>query len=175
MDTKICFKCGKEKSLDDFYKHKQMKDGRLNKCKSCTKSDSENQRQKNLKKEGWHEKEKARQRYKYYRLNYKSKHKPTSEKKHKYISTYKNKYPEKVSAMNKSSSLFKKGFEKHHWSYNVGDEKDVIWMTKQAHSFLHRFLIYDEVKFMYRTLKGNLLDSREKHIKYYLSIKHLPF
>lgn len=36
---KRCFKCGMEKELAYFYMHKQMKDGHLNKCKSCTKKD----------------------------------------------------------------------------------------------------------------------------------------
>lgn len=35
MIIKKCFKCGAFKCLKDFYKHKQMKDGHLNKCKSC--------------------------------------------------------------------------------------------------------------------------------------------
>jgi len=39
MITKKCFKCGKEKPLDDFYSHPRMKDGHLGKCKACTKSD----------------------------------------------------------------------------------------------------------------------------------------
>lgn len=36
---KICFKCGKTKSLEDFYKHPQMSDGHVNKCKECNKLD----------------------------------------------------------------------------------------------------------------------------------------
>lgn len=36
---KKCFKCKRIRLLDQFYPHKQMKDGHLNKCKSCTKRD----------------------------------------------------------------------------------------------------------------------------------------
>lgn len=36
---KICFKCGVEKTLSDFYTHKKMSDGKTNKCKECTKID----------------------------------------------------------------------------------------------------------------------------------------
>jgi len=36
---KKCFKCGKEKELDEFYKHPQTADGHFGKCKECTRKD----------------------------------------------------------------------------------------------------------------------------------------
>ena len=47
---KTCFKCKKNKPLNDFYKHKGMIDGYLGKCKVCTKLDVSKHRAENLEK-----------------------------------------------------------------------------------------------------------------------------
>lgn len=64
--TKICFKCKKEKTLDSFYRHPEMKDGRVNKCIDCNKVDVRTNYTK--KKTYYRQYDKNRQRYSFERI-----------------------------------------------------------------------------------------------------------
>lgn len=168
MITKVCFKCLEDKPLSEFYVHKQMSDGHLGKCKICTKKDSRINELRLISTPEGLEKERARHRDKYYRLEYKEKHKPTAEKKKEIMSRYKAKYPEKYKAKCISCDLrpIEKGNELHHWNYNILFAKDVIELSVEDHNKAHRLLEYDKELFFYKDPTGYLLDTKEKHIAF---------
>lgn len=164
MKSKKCFKCHKIKLLSEFYKHKRMADGHLNKCKECAKNDTQIRLDIKIKDPSFKESEQKRGRDKYRRLyRFTSKAKPETNQR------WLDKYPEKKRAVSMSGGM-KKPFEKaekHHWSYNDEHFKDVIWLTKQQHKKGHRFIIYDQERKMYRRCDTNeLLDTKEVHEKF---------
>ena len=106
-ELKTCFKCGDSLPRTEFYKHAQMADGLLGKCKKCTKNDSTARR--------WNKIEEIRE---YDRQRGRTK--PHREKVRKYshehpeqICTYKNvyrqKYPQRTAARNAVSNAVRDG------------------------------------------------------------------
>ena len=57
---KTCFKCNIPQPLTEFYKHNQMADGFLSKCKSCTKLDANKHRADNLEKVREYDRERSK-------------------------------------------------------------------------------------------------------------------
>lgn len=171
---KNCIICNKKKPLTDYYKHSQMSDGYLNKCKDCCKIQAKEREELLRKNPKWAEKERTRHRDKYHRLEYREIHKPTYEQKKVQMKRYIDKYPEKLQAKLNSQNLKVniKGNNLHHWSYNEEHYKDVIELSVKDHATIHRFTTYDQERMMYRiSSNGILLDTREKSIEFYNALE----
>jgi hypothetical protein len=164
---KICFKCKIEKGVSDFYKHKAMKDGHLNKCIECTKKDVEKRYFSKIEDPDFVEKERERGREKYKRLNYKENQK-----------IQKAKFPWKnegvLKNLNKKLKV-EKGFECHHWSYNDNHLTDVFILNRRDHKKVHKYLVLDIEKRMFKTIEGMLLNTKELHEEYISKILNIPF
>ena len=154
--SKKCFKCGEVKFITDYYKHNQMSDGHLNKCKTCTKKDSKKRSDIITSTHEGLEKERTRHREKYKRLGYRDKQKVWNEKRpHTKSNIYK--------GLNKKHKI-PKGLEIHHWNYSDEFLEDFFVLPIKEHRRAHTFLIKKDVFF--EGLKGEDLNSREKHFEY---------
>jgi hypothetical protein len=153
---KKCSNCGLAKPLDQFYQAQKSKDGRAYNCKDCHRAHYQKLRED----PDWVEKERARCREKGH------KYKPTKEKARVYLSRYYEKFPEKKAVERLKERTARPGFNYHHWSYQLEHKDDVIELTVQKHRAAHTFLKYDKGAQMYRTLNGDLLDTRQKHEQY---------
>ena len=172
---KTCIDCGAGKPLSEFYKNARMKDGHLNSCKACRRA---YQRERDAEKRTdpeWTEAERARGREKYHRLGYRAKHKQPSAKRREAIRRYRQRFPEKRAARRAAQGVeAPAGAHRHHWSYRPSDQIDVILLTSDDHARLHRSLDYDPAAKLYRTPAGDLLDSKDAHLRFAASIGVKP-
>jgi hypothetical protein len=163
MKSKICIICSETKLLNEFYAHKQMGDGTINKCKDCCKKQAIERSRILSENPEWVEKERARGREKFKRLNYKDKQKDKDllknwKKSSRYYNLrrwYKTKY-----------GFLDPNIELHHWSYKDEHLRDIILLTRSAHKRVHNHLVLSIENKCFTTLDGILLDTKEKHLNY---------
>ena len=94
---KKCFKCGIKKDLSKFYKHSEMADGYLGKCKKCAKKDANEYRQNRCKqvKKYNHQRDKLPHRVKarkQYHQKHRKEEKQYREANKKHIAEYRKQY-----------------------------------------------------------------------------------
>lgn len=160
MDTKKCFKCGIEKPISEFYKHSSMKDGRLNKCKECTKKDVHIQYSILSKDEKYMDKQRLRGREKFKRLGYANR----SFKKVRSICPLE----ANISRRLRNRGYDTKNKEAHHWNYNL--PYSVILLSRKAHRCIHRNITVNySDKYCY-TKSGDIIDTEEKAVSIFCSI-----
>ena len=149
---KKCFRCETVKRAGEFYKHAKMADGRLNKCKDCTKADVRKNVEKNPEKRAEYERER------YQRPERKAASAESARKFHKrnpgkaveYQRTARARAPEKnkaraaVSRAMRSGKLVREPCEScgaaksegHHEDYTK--PLDVRWLCRKCHCAHHR-------------------------------------
>lgn len=155
MDTKKCFKCGIVKPLSEFYKHPQMPDGHLNKCKECTKKDNAKNRKDKIKYYQEYDRKRANQpkrvkarkeyaekckldenlkeRNRQYKNKYRKTHKKEIRARDKLqynLDSNKIEKPTRCQICGKETKL-----QAHHHDYNK--PLDVIWVCDRCHKDIH--------------------------------------
>lgn len=142
MDTKICFKCKEEKGIDDFYKHPQMADGHLGKCKECTKRDvhdnySDNRRHYAIYEQLRFKNSERKKKIKEYQRNRRSRE---TDKYHAHIA-FGNAVRDGRIQRQPCNVCGKVKTEGHHPDYSK--PLDVIWLCRKHHLELHNKKAYE--------------------------------
>ena len=133
---KKCFKCKIDKELVDFYPHKQMKDGYLNKCRDCARRDSAAQLEINKLNPVWVEKEKERVRLKQLRL--------AGSKRTKIYNQVRDALNQGLIKEQPCAVCGEVKTEGHHEDYDK--PLDLVWLCKRHHSDRHLHLRMAKLK-----------------------------
>lgn len=188
---KVCTKCKEKKSVNDYHKQKKGKYGVTSVCKVCkseikkrdwkvTKNDKElyqvhkervaEHYRKKSKDKKWMERKRKAQR-KICRKDYARKYYNDNREAYRvYKKRTRKRYPEKEKARRATINMKIDGKHLHHWSYNEEHYTCVIPLSPLDHAKIYRFLIYDNNSFYFKDSKGNLLNTRNKHLEYINSI-----
>lgn len=157
---KICKQCNIEKDEAEFYSCWSSRDGFGYVCKSCL---SKNAKAK------YHAKPKKIKTAieKLHAQQQSCKSRMGIVNSESLIKKYCLLFPEKLLANREAQKIkVPPGTERHHWSYNIDHILDIIPLTKLDHMTIHRYIVYDQERMMFRGVSGELLDTKEIHIQY---------
>lgn len=145
---KPCKKCGKTLPLTEFYVHKGMKDGHLNKCKSCTKREARENRENNIEAYRTYDRARAKQPH---RVVARSSYQKTGAYKalrSDIIARYRHNHPGRTAANAAVARAVREGViavwpcqvcgedaEAHHPDYS--NHLGVVWLCVDHHAQLH--------------------------------------
>lgn len=149
---KICIKCGQMKPIDAYYVHPQMGDGRLNKCKECTKAGVRENYRRNIDHYKEYEQGRAVLPHRVAARNAYAKTERGRERLRAGRNAYFERSPEKRAAHVKTGNAIRDGVlvrqpcevcgaervEAHHDDY--GKPLDVRWLCKKHHDEHHKKL-----------------------------------
>ena len=153
---KKCFKCGETKPLSHFYKHSQMRDGHLNKCKTCTKIDVSKHRIDNLEYVQEYDRERGRDKTSERTLKIRARAKmPKNLEKSRIVKKKSaDKYPEKMKCRQYLNNAIRDQRiirptlcefcgenctpQGHHSSYSKAMALVVTWLCTACHGKIHR-------------------------------------
>lgn len=177
LNYKACFKCGIGKSYSEFYKHKQMGDGYLGKCKTCCKIDAKNNRKDNREYYSNYDKKRFKED-----PRVKARHGRYLKTEEGRISSLKSKHkwrrnnPIKSRAHSSLSKSIKAGdtirkktchdcdlkckTHGHHYDYLI--PLDVVWLCPKCHTSVHKDLLNLNLDIMNPEDKYLILKYREE-------------
>jgi hypothetical protein len=146
---KTCFRCGTAQPLSEYYAHPMMADGHLNKCKTCTKSDTAARVARKQADPDWVIAEARRCSAKASKYHAEGRYEQTPEKRKITLAKHRDKYPEKNAARTAVSNAVRDGrliktpciicgnpdSEGHHDDYSK--PLDVKWLCPKHHGERH--------------------------------------
>lgn len=147
---KTCFKCRSVKPLSEFYKHKMMADGYLNKCKECAKNDTTNHRNENLERVREYDRQRSNQphrvtaRYEYQRTkaglaaHNKANRKWSENNARKRAAQILFRNRSRFDTSLKSNPCIKCGAKAHGHHENYDKPLEVVWLCPLHHKARHK-------------------------------------
>jgi hypothetical protein len=135
---KFCFKCERGLPLSEFYKHPQMKDGHLNKCKDCTKKDAKENRNKNIEYYRQYDRDREYRKNPAYLKKYRAANKQRT-RAHRMVSYHVSKGNLTAQPCERCGTTER--VEAHHEDYSK--PLDVMWLCSIHHKARHKELEND--------------------------------